>query len=56
MAQACFLGCFADLEEFYYVVEISKEKELCSERRAWGFPRNTMHKLSDGSKVRRMFG
>ncbi|KAK7696800.1 hypothetical protein SLS64_014202 [Diaporthe eres] len=26
--QACFLDCFANIEEFYYVMEVTKKKEL----------------------------
>lgn len=28
MEQACFLDCFPNIEEFYYVVEVTKKKEL----------------------------
>lgn len=28
MEQACFLDCFPDLKEFYYVVEVTKKNEL----------------------------
>lgn len=49
--QACFLDCFANLEEFYYVVEVTKKKEVAWKTEYKDYVRRHGYKLKTSDKA-----